>query len=627
MVLWVLNLLKIKKISDILILIGIKAAVLIAAFIPIPPADLWWQLTVGRYITQTGDVLRQNIFSYTASNFPILDHEWFCELIFFKIYNLGGLTALYILKAIILTLVFFIFYFLCRRRGVSPIVSGIAVVISVFLSNLSLFGDIRPYLFTYIFLAILLYSLYSYSYNNSSKIIYFLPIVFLIWLNCHGGYMLFPALIIIYMFSFFIKLILDNIKRKVGINGIKVREIFVVFWKQNYKLIFILTVSIFLILVNPYGLKLLLYPFSFSADTFYKSNLIEWVKPDLLGADLKFLIYWCLFVPLVILFRRKLSVFDIFLFLAFSYLVFSAVRHITLFSMTLSSVLAVCLFHLHALIRLKFRLKILNSQTSNLIACFVLFIVFFITAIIKVNSFSINTLSMGRTHFPYNGIKFIELNKLPGKLYHPYAWGGYLLWNLYPQNKDFYRVFIDGRANVAYPEDVFKKSIVLDFGMEGWEKLMDDYDINVALCSKYHMKNMYKDKNLVTRLIDSGKWALVYEDRAEFVFIKKSEKNQQLIDLSLEGKLIYPESSFRNSLIASSFISQGRDSEAMELLNKTDDYDNTDPLPYYLMADIFLRKNDFNSAKIMLDESLRRDKNFVQSLELMKRYNEAVSKK
>lgn len=607
-----------RYLGDILISLSIVAAVLTAAFFPIPPADLWWQLTIGRYAAQTGDVLRQNIFSYTASDFPILDHEWLCELIFFKIYSFGGLTALYILKGVMLSLVFLTLYFLCRKRGCPPVFSGIAIIISAFLANLALFGDVRPYLFTYLGLAILLYSLYSFSLDRASKSIYLLPFVFLIWLNCHGGYMLLPALIVLYLISCFIALIL-----KVGKDKKKSDNILGAFWSRNSKLIVVLIVSVFLIFLNPYGLKLFLYPFSFSSDTFYKNHLIEWVKPNLFGANLNFLIYWLLFLPLAILFRRKLSIFDIFLFLAFSYLSFSAVRHITLFAMTLSSVLALCLFHFYAYLKLKLNFKPLYSLNNKIITCFVLFIAFFGITIVKMSSFSIETLSLERTHFPYNGVKFIELNKLPGKVYHPYAWGGYLLWNLYPDNNDFYRVFIDGRANVAYPEDIFKKSITLDFGIEGWEKIMEEYDINIALCSKYHMKNMYKGKNLVTRLIESGKWTLIYEDRAEFIFIKNSEKNKRIIDLSLEGKLIYPKSSFRNCLIASSLISRGMESEALNLLMEADDYDKTDPMPYYLMADIFLRKNDLNSAKIMLDESLRRDKNFAQSLELMHKYIEA----
>ncbi len=608
-----------KVFTEICCSLAVMIASAFAAFWPIPPADLWWQLAVGRYITQTGDVLRQNIFSYTASTFPILDHEWLCELLFFKLYQLGGLSLLYVFKSIVIGLVFLIFYRLCLRRGLEPVLSAMSVILCAFFANLALFGDVRPYLFTYLFLAVLLYVLYSFSMGNRKTVWILLPSL-LVWLNCHGGYMLFFALIIIYFLSDLVSELLNRNKENKLPSGIKIvfsREFLFDFWLRNKQLVLVFFCGILLLFINPYGAKLILYPFSFSSDSFYKANLIEWVKPDLLGKNLNFLIFYVIFLVLTLISRRKVFVFDWLLLFSFSYLVFSAVRHITIFAMALSPLFAVivCNFFYIVFKRIK------NGGYSYLqpVLSMSLFLTFFLILIFKVNSFTITKLSMERTHFPYNGIKFIEMNNLPGNIYHPYGWGGYLIWNLYPLNHEAYRVFIDGRANVAYPEEIFRESIVLDFGAEGWQEYMERYNINVALCSKYHMRNVYKGSNLVSRISESGKWTLVYEDRAEYVFIRINDTNTALLEKALKGELKYPESSFRNSLTASSLISEDKLKEALELLARTVYLDETDPVPPFLMASVFFKLSDFDSCKIMIDESLRRDHSFVGSWELLSR--------
>ncbi|MBC8401855.1 MAG: hypothetical protein H8E14_10245 [Candidatus Marinimicrobia bacterium] len=55
---------------------------------------------------------------------------------------------------------------------------------------------------------------------------------------------------------------------------------------------------------------------------------------------------------------------------------------------------------------------------------------------------------MGINHFrlPVKATRFLKANPITGKVYNSYNWGGYLIWELYPQKQ----VFIDGRAP-AYP--------------------------------------------------------------------------------------------------------------------------------------------------------------------------------
>jgi len=55
--------------------------------------------------------------------------------------------------------------------------------------------------------------------------------------------------------------------------------------------------------------------------------------------------------------------------------------------------------------------------------------------------------------FPRGAVEFLERNPLPGRLFHVYAWGGYLLYRL-PDRP----VFIDGRAHTVYPAEFFREA-------------------------------------------------------------------------------------------------------------------------------------------------------------------------
>ena len=44
--------------------------------------------------------------------------------------------------------------------------------------------------------------------------------------------------------------------------------------------------------------------------------------------------------------------------------------------------------------------------------------------------------------YPVDAAAFLKKNRISGNMFNPYAWGGYLIWALYPDHK----VFIDGRG-------------------------------------------------------------------------------------------------------------------------------------------------------------------------------------
>ncbi len=599
------------KVIDFLCVCFVVCSTVLASLHPVPPADLWWQLAVGRYIDLNFDVLRYNIFSYSAFNFPITDHEWLCEWIFYKIHSLGGLTLLYIFKSLIISSAFVFYYLTVRKKGVPAVWSAIGTAVSAFFANLYLFGDIRPYIFTYLFLSLLLYVLSTCKPGDKKWFI--LPVILVVWANVHAGYMLYFAVIGLFMFSAFVDILIETYRKKSKF-GIQTLQLF---YKRCKSVLLAFLVGFLVIFLNPYGLKLVLYPFSFSHDSFYKAGLIEWVKPNLLGTNLPFLVFFLLLTLLIAIFIKKFRIFELLLFLSFGYLSFTAVRHITLFAM-ISSVMAASVLYYSAEWLYNFKKFEKPKDTAVLWFSFLLFIVMLFALSFTAKDLSVERLSMAKSHFPYNGIKFLQMNGIHGNIYHPYGWGGYIIWNLYPSDEKNYRVFIDGRANVAYPEDIFRESIVMDFGYEGWEKIMDKYDINTALCSKYHMKNRFEGKSLVERLVASGKWQLVYEDRAELVFIRKDGPDKEFLAERIK-KAVYPKSPFRAVRLAEIALAQGESGQAIRILTEVLNYDESDSSVPLKLAEILVSMGQKESAKIMIQEALRREPASNEAREYLKK--------
>ena len=503
------------KLINIFAIIAIISATFFVTTLALPAPDLWWQLSVGRYFHETGQILKENIFSFTSFNTPVIDHEWLAEIIFYKIYLLGGLDLLYLLKSSILSLIFLLLYILLRKKY-SPIICSASCLLAIFTANFQLFADVRPYLFTYLFFAITILSSELFFYNDSKYIFYLIPLIWL-WANLHAGYMLFFAIVLIYLFA---KIFEEKLSLII----------------KHKNLIITSIISFGLIFINPFGAKLALYPFSFSFsnDQFFKEHLTDWAIPDFFGKNLTFTIYLIFILIGIFIYRKRLSIFNFLMLISFSYLACSAVRHITLFAILSPIYVSVIISDLDKIIE---RIK----EDYRIIILFLTMIIFLFLASFRASDlYSGEKQSLENELFPKYGVAFIKANELKGNISHPYGWGGYLIWKLYPANPKEYRVFIDGRATVAYNEDIYRKALMIDFGSEYYEKYFDEYNINLVLCGKYFLKYKTNGKNLCERLFENSKWFCLVETPTEFIFIRNNKENKDVIEKAKNRQLKYP---------------------------------------------------------------------------------------
>jgi len=140
--------------------------------------DTWWQLRAGQDMWASKRVLLTDVYSYTAYGSFWPNHEWLSELIFYGMYRAGGLPLLTLFTAGLIAGGWALTW--CLTSGHPRAMFG-----CTFLALVSAAGwwEPRPHAFSLLLIIATVALLARSAYR-------WLPPVFLLWANCHGGVLL-----------------------------------------------------------------------------------------------------------------------------------------------------------------------------------------------------------------------------------------------------------------------------------------------------------------------------------------------------------------------------------------------------------------------------------------------------
>jgi hypothetical protein len=123
--------------------------------------------------------------------------------------------------------------------------------------------------------------------------------------------------------------------------------------------------------------------------------------------------------------------------------------------------------------------------------------------------------------YPQSHVTFMKATKVKGPIYNYYTWGGFLIWELYPD----YQVFVDGRAldnNVNITADLILKAA------PGWQALLDSYKINAIITPVVYRESGHIIP-LAVSLVDDDRWNLVHLDLNSALFLRDVPANGGII--------------------------------------------------------------------------------------------------
>jgi len=451
--------------------------------------DLWWHLRTGQLILENHKLFHVDPYSFTKLGQPWVDHEWLSQILIYGLYRIGGWGGLIGAFAALIALAFFLAFL--RSKG-QPYVAGTMTVWGA-IAAVPSFG-VRPQMFT-LFLASLLLFVLERS-EERVRLLWSIPALMVFWVNLHAGYALGIAFLIVFLVGDAIALALgEGQERDVG---------------GRLKTLTVVTAaSIAVVPLNPYGLALYRYPFETLHSRAMLAYIGEWQSPDFHQAKylaaLGLMLAW-LAVP--ILSPARLRSREL-LLLAFTMAAaLRSVRHIPIFALVAAPLLSGILQARFDQTRSSPFNPRLPLTPMKLILNVLLLGGFLGFATARVWSVVAKQGANEGKDFPSAAVRFLQAAQAPAPLMNHYDWGGYFIWQLYPQ----YRVYIDGRADLY--GDSFLEEFAATYYLRGssWRSGLERWGVRTVV--------LPPDAPLMTALSSLPQWKVVFSDRQAIVLTR-----------------------------------------------------------------------------------------------------------
>ena len=145
--------------------------------------DIWWHLKVGDWIFDHMALPHTGILSRTAANRPWTAYSWGYEVLLSRAYGWSGLVGMGVFGTLLTIGVAYAIYWMLHRlsRRFWFAAVGTCVVCSAFLFD----GSPRPHFFSIALFAVALTLLLEAQRENRIELLYWLPLIFLVWANLH----------------------------------------------------------------------------------------------------------------------------------------------------------------------------------------------------------------------------------------------------------------------------------------------------------------------------------------------------------------------------------------------------------------------------------------------------------
>src|SRR3989338_7394783 len=496
--------------------------------------DIGRHLKVGEIIWQTKEIPKTNLFSFTEPDFPFINHHWLSEVIFFGIFSYAGFIGLTLVKTTLVLVAFLLLFFIFSTRsdrvpkewdshsenlktgkGQTLNVAFWPLLISFIFSILVFIQrtEVRPEIFSFVILSFFLFAIFKAKYEKLYFYLWFLPILELFWVNLHIYFFIGPFLIAAFL--------IDRLVSKMS---------------DLIRIVLIGSLTSLATLINPNGIQGALLPFKVLNE--YGYNIVENQTLSFLANLRGFLLPVFIFKLSVVLLvisliltakKSKQRVFEILTMAFFVYAGFRMLRNLPLYALASFPILAILLadvlqrFNLYKL-EVKPQVKRLSSFFKVLFSALIILLIFFVAnntyyrymGVSRVSGFSVpNGLE--------RAVDFVKQNNIKGPMFNNFDIGGYLIWQLYPQEK----VFVDNRPE-AYSVEFFSETYKpMQEDKKKWLEFSGKYGINFIFFG-YNDVTPWAD-NFLRNIAKNLDWKIVYINEDAIILLKNNSKNTGVI--------------------------------------------------------------------------------------------------
>ncbi len=435
--------------------------------------DIWWHLRNAEYFAQTHSVVQQDMYSFTVKGSTWINEAWLGELPYYFGWRWFGIRGIYLVMLAEVEIILLGVFGLACLSSKNVKAAFFASWLAVWLATVS-FGP-RTLLVGWICLLLELFILDQYRQGKDR--IWLLPILFILWANLHGSWLIGMGFFLLFVASGLVQDTWGRIEAT-GWTGAQFR-----------KLILVGGLSVVGLFLNPYTYHLVFYPFDFVFRQRLNINHVdEWVSLDFHSVRGKVL-FGMLAAILVLAFVRKRTwrLDQIaFLLLAF-YAAMTYSRFLFLAGVVLTPMLAREMDFFP-----RYRPEIdktwLNAALMIAILC---------GCVWRFPSRDYLLRDTVR-QYPVKALPYLLQHPPQGNVFNDCLWGGYLIWNARQ-----IPVFIDSRIDSYEHNGVFADYLDA-MGIKHTLEILDKYHIRYVL---------YKQESPVAYLLmhNSG-WRTNYQD-------------------------------------------------------------------------------------------------------------------
>jgi len=441
--------------------------------------DIWWHLRNAESLVQTGHIVSRDAYSFTAFGAPWMNHEWLSELPYYVGWHWLGFLGLYLVQLFgveaILLGTFYRSYAASRNIKAAFFASWFAVL----LATVS-FGP-RTLLFGWICLIVELVILDRF--REGKDLTGWLPVVFLLWVNTHGSWLIG----LVFFFVFIISGLFDRRWGRIEAGP----------WThpQLYRLGTTFLLSLLALFINPYGYRLVFYPFNLAFRQPLNVRYIEeWQSLDFhTGRGKIMLLLLAATILLALLKKHRWRLDEVAFLLIGFYSALNYTRFLFLAAIIVTPILASKLDFLSSYSPERDRPWLNGAVIATLLA-------------VCLSRFPSQALLMKGTvsAYPLKAVPYLRLFRPAGRVFTDFIWGGYLIWNVRQ-----IPVFADSRVDIFEYNGAFRDYMAA-INMDHTEEVFDRYHIRYVLFESKAPLSYFLQHN--------SKWSKRYDDGTAALF-------------------------------------------------------------------------------------------------------------
>jgi hypothetical protein len=496
-------------------------------------AGIGWHIRTGQLILATHAIPRADPFSSSTAGQSWFAWEWLYDVIVGWLDRAAGLNGVVLFTALTIALVFSWTFRLLLHRGTNFPLALILVLLAASAAMIHFLA--RPHVVSWLFTVAWFWILESTERNGCGSDLekrgrkdehtgsrrnwplWLLPLLMVVWVNVHGGFLFGFALLGIYWLSAAWQWFTSK--------GESFEDVLsaIEAGKRAKELAFMGILSALATFVNPYGWRLHLHIYRYLSNRFLMDHIDEFQSPNFHYIAQKCFAGLLLLTLVALAANRRegsLSQSLVVLFAVFSGLYAS--RNIPASALLL--ILAIGPWLSDAMerladrpVRIRWRplafarfLRRMRAIESSLRGhLWPIAAIAFACGIAAHGGKLADTPFMDAhfddKRFPVEAVSYIEKRDLGVPVLTPDSWGGYLIYRLSPRVK----VVVDDRHDL-YGQQFLESYLKMMHAEPGWDDFLREHEVQCALVPK--------NSALANLLTETPSWKKIYEDNVAIAF-------------------------------------------------------------------------------------------------------------